>query len=173
MIKGFILKVLSVAYAMIHQHRIDLLRKKFNVPASVSINDISLEGHIIIDEFTYLNDYTRVDSGDHSKIKIGKHCAIGRFVHITSKTHDLIQPTTDELNSTIRLREADVIIGNYVWIGDKVTILPGVEVGDYAVIAAHAVVTKNVKPFEVVGGVPARHIRFNESHYRFSSLSNS
>lgn len=162
-----------MAYMMFHQHRRDQLRGKFNVPISVSFNDISLEGQITIDEFTYLNDYTRVDSGDHSKVKIGRYCAIGRYVHITSKTHDLIQPTTDELNSTIRLKESDVIIGNYVWIGDKVTILPGVQVGDYAVIAAHAVVTKNVKPFEVVGGIPARHIRFNESHYKFSSISNS
>lgn len=48
-----------------------------------------------------------------------------------------------------------VIIGNNVWIGDKATILPGVTIGDGSVIAANAVVTKDVPPYSVVGGNPA------------------
>lgn len=57
-----------------------------------------------------------------------------------------------------------VVIGNDVWIGAYVSILPGVNIGDGAVIAAGAVVTKDVKPYAIVGGVPAKVIR-----YRFSS----
>lgn len=53
-----------------------------------------------------------------------------------------------------------VAIGNDVWIGANVVILPGVEVGDGAILAAGAVVTKDVKPYSIVGGVPARHIRY-------------
>jgi acetyltransferase-like isoleucine patch superfamily enzyme len=56
------------------------------------------------------------------------------------------------------------IIGNDVWIGDHVIILEGIRIGDGYVIAAGAVVTKNVEPYEIVGGVPAKHIS-----YRFDS----
>jgi acetyltransferase-like isoleucine patch superfamily enzyme len=53
---------------------------------------------------------------------------------------------------------APVTIVNYVWIGSRATILPGVTIGEGAVIAAGAVVTTNVEPYVVVGGVPARPI---------------
>lgn len=56
-----------------------------------------------------------------------------------------------------------VVIGNDVWIGANVCILPGVHVGDGAVIAAGAIVTKDVPPYAIVGGIPAKVIR-----YRFS-----
>lgn len=54
-----------------------------------------------------------------------------------------------------------VVIGNNVWIGDKATILPGVTIGDGSVIAANAVVTKDVPAFSVVAGNPAHVIRKN------------
>ena len=50
-------------------------------------------------------------------------------------------------------------IGDNVWIGDKVTILPGVHIGDGAVIGANAVVVKDVRPYTVVGGNPAKIIK--------------
>jgi acetyltransferase-like isoleucine patch superfamily enzyme len=52
------------------------------------------------------------------------------------------------------------VIGNDVWIGARVTIGRGVRIGDGAVIAAGAVVTQGVQPYEIVAGVPARHVRF-------------
>ena len=122
---------------------------------------------MVIGEFTYINEFSRIDSGKCSKVTIGRHCAIGRFVHITSKTHSLLSPTTDENTLVIEQEEDDVFIGNYVWIGDKVTILPGVKIGDYAIVGAHSLVTRDVRPFEIVGGAPASHIRFNLTHYRY------
>ncbi len=62
-------------------------------------------------------------------------------------------------NSAIRDNRT-VVIGNDVWIGAYVSILPGVRIGDGAVIAAGAVVTKDVEPYAIVGGVPAKKIRY-------------
>jgi acetyltransferase-like isoleucine patch superfamily enzyme len=62
-----------------------------------------------------------------------------------------------------------VEIGNDVWIGYGVTILAGVRIGDGAIVAAGAVVTKDVEPYDIVGGVPAKHIkhRFTEEQREF------
>lgn len=169
MANQIIKRIASKILRLANQYSKEQLRTRFNLPPTVSYEFLSLEGNILIGDHTYLNDYTRVDTGVSSKVVIGKHCAIGRFVHITSKTHNLSQPTTDDLHPEIAEHEADVLIGDFVWIGDKVTVLPGVQIGSYAIIAAHAVVTSNVKPFEIVGGVPARHIRFNQQHYKYSS----
>ena len=54
---------------------------------------------------------------------------------------------------------APVVIGDDVWIGSRVIILPGVKIGNGSVIGAGAVVTKDVEPYSVVGGVPAKLIR--------------
>lgn len=56
--------------------------------------------------------------------------------------------------------KGDTVIGNDVWIGEKSIILPGVEIGDGAIIAAGSVVTKNVEPYSIVGGIPAKLIKY-------------
>jgi len=53
-----------------------------------------------------------------------------------------------------------IIIGNDVWVGDGVVILDGVSIADGAVLGAHAVITKNVEPYAIVGGNPARVIKY-------------
>lgn len=166
-------KMMSMFLRWANDYNAEWLRTKHHFPASVSFYNASFDGTVIIGENTYINDYSRIDSGENSKVTIGRNCAIGRFVHITSKTHDLTQPTTDIDRPVLKTTEADVLIGNCVWIGDKVTVLPGVTIGDYAVIAAHCVVNKNVQPFEIVGGIPMRHIRFNTEHEKFDSQKNN
>jgi len=61
--------------------------------------------------------------------------------------------------------KGDTIVGNDVWLGHNATIMGGVKIGDGAIIAAHSVVTKNVAPYAIVGGNPAKEIRkrFNEA----------
>lgn len=90
-------------------------------------------------------------------IEIGDDTILGPGVSIFSENHII-----DELNIPIvnqGERRADVIIGNGVWIGTKATILCGVTIGDGAVIGAGAVVTKDVQPFTIVGGIPAKLLR--------------
>ena len=66
--------------------------------------------------------------------------------------------------------KGNIVVGNDVWIGTKVTILSGVHIGDGAVIAAGSVVTKNVAPYAIVGGVPAKLIRFRVPEHLIEKL---
>lgn len=66
-----------------------------------------------------------------------------------------------------------IIIGNDVWIGARVTIMDGVSVGNGAVIASGAVVTKDVPPYAIVGGVPAKVIRYRASECKISEYTES
>ena len=98
-----------------------------------------------------------------NQINIGDNCLTGKWVTISDNDHG----TTSIDNLKIRPQDRDivskgpVIIGKNVWIGDKATILGGVTIGDGVVIAANAVVTKDVPPYSVVGGIPARIIKSN------------
>ena len=84
-------------------------------------------------------------------IKIGDNVQIGPHVTIVTDNHDLAHRNV--------LRCKGVTIGNNVWIGAEVKIMPGVHVGDNAVLAGGAVVTKDVPPGAIVGGNPAKVIR--------------
>ena len=90
---------------------------------------------------------------DQGGIVLGEGTLVGHQVSIATINHDL--DPDDRGSMTFR----PVMIGKNVWIGDHASILPGVTIGDGAVIAAGAVVTKDVPPRTVVGGVPARAIR--------------
>jgi len=96
-------------------------------------------------------------------IRIGNDLSIGPEAVILSIGHD---PKSPVFSST----GGEVIIGNYVWIAARVMILPGVNIGDGAVIAAGSVVTKDVAPYTIVAGVPAKHIgeRNRQLNYKLS-----
>ena len=125
------------------------------------------------------------------KIKIGRFCSIGQnlmnkfSLHPSSdfvSTHPSFFSTNKQAGFTFvnenRFNEskyADIdqkyysIIGNDVWIGNDVKIMEGVRIGDGAIIGTGAIVTKDVEPYTVVGGVPAKIIkkRFNEQQIAF------
>lgn len=90
---------------------------------------------------------------DQGGIVIGDGVLIGHNVVIATINHGL-DPKEERKN-----HYAPVAIGNHAWIGSNATILPGVTVGEWAVVAAGSVVTKNVEPYTVVGGVPAKVIK--------------
>lgn len=90
---------------------------------------------------------------DQGSITIGDGSLIGHNVVLVTINHDL-NPKENRKN-----HYAPIKIGSHVWIGSNATVLPGVTVGDWAVIAAGAVVTKDVPARTVVGGVPAKILK--------------
>lgn len=88
---------------------------------------------------------------------IGENVSISAGTWLITGTHDMNDPLFPDAYSPI-------VIGNYAWIGVRATILGGVTIGEGAVVMAGAVVTRDVPPFAVVGGVPARVIRQRELH---------
>ena len=95
--------------------------------------------------------------GCSGSLRIGDNVMISHRVTIVAENHnfsDLTRPMNDQ-----GVNNKGVIIGDDVWIGACATILDGVTIGDHAIIAAGAVVTRDVEPFAIVGGVPARTIK--------------
>lgn len=91
---------------------------------------------------------------DYAEIRIGNNCLIGPNVGIYTASHD-ISP-----NDRYKTGFAEPIKrGNNVWIVGNACVLPGVTIGDGAVIAAGSVVSEDVEPFTVVGGIPAKFIK--------------
>lgn len=130
-------------------------------------------------KFTYL-------AGDcfFRDVKIGRFCAIASGVRMGLGFHPLemvsIHPAfySTELQTKKNFAKKNSFedhlpgeIGNDVWIGANAVILDGVKIGDGSVIAAGSVVNRDVEPYEVVGGVPIKHIRYRFSDQIVSELS--
>lgn len=152
----------------------------------VYLKNVIKNPNIEVGDFTIYNDFVH-DPADFEKnnvlyhypvngdkLKIGKFCSIacGAKFLFTSGNHTLRSLSTytfpifyEEWGlDTKNIRDAwdnkgDIVVGNDVWIGYEAVILSGVTIGDGAIIGSRAVVTKDVPPYTIVGGVPARAIR--------------
>lgn len=153
---------------------------------TIYLKNVITDPNIKIGDYTIYNDFVR-DPRDfqknnvlyyypvnHDKLVIGKFCSIAcgaKFI-FTSANHTLKSLSTypfpiffeewgfDSVNITEAWdKKGDIVIGNDVWIGYETVILSGVTVGDGAIIGTRAVVTKDVPPYTIVGGIPARCIR--------------
>jgi acetyltransferase-like isoleucine patch superfamily enzyme len=125
----------------------------------IGTNFYNPEG-VEVGEGSIIGKHAFLDGRD--KLKIGNHVDIASDVMIYNSEHDL---AADDFAAT----QAPVEIGDYVFIGPRAIILPGVKIGKGAVVAAGAVVTKDVEEFAIVGGVPAKVIgeRQNKDlHYK-------
>lgn len=115
---------------------------------------------------TSINGPCFIGSGGGARVVIGKHCAVGHNLRIRTRNHSThfasVQDKFQRAHGFVDLSvyKGDVVIGNACWLGDNVIVLPGVEIGDGAVIGAGAVVTKDVPPFAITAGTPARVIRY-------------
>lgn len=109
-----------------------------------------------------------------SKSTLGNYCSVGDRSVIGPGEHDVSSISTSAVFQNGSIYDAwtkePCTIGSDVWIGTQAVVLRGVHVGHGAVIAANAVVTKNVLPYAIVGGVPARLIRFRFSEERIEQL---
>lgn len=105
--------------------------------------------NIEIGEDTIIGEWAVLDGRD--TIQVGNHVDIASTVMIYNSEHDI----NSEHFAAVKM---PVVIEDYVFIGPRAIILPGVKVGKGAVVAAGAVVTKDIEPFMIVGGVPARPI---------------
>ena len=120
-----------------------------------------------IGDYTSINRNTLIESGT-----IGKFCSIAANVSIGLAEHPMHHLSTHvatydapvfgliTASKDVPQSKAEPLIGHDVWIARGATILRGVTIGDGAVVAAGSVVTKNVPPFAVVGGNPAKVIRY-------------
>jgi len=122
--------------------------------------------HITIGDDTLIGEKASLDGrkqlpDSQGGLEIGNHVDIASEVMIWTSEHDVH-------DATMKAIEAQVTIGDYVFIGPRAIILPGVSIGEGAVVAAGAVVTKDVPPKAIVAGVPAKVIgerQVKELHY--------
>lgn len=153
---------------------------------TVYLKNIITNPNIIVGDYTIYNDFvsdpTRFETNNvlyqypinHDRLLIGKFCSIAcgaKFI-FTSANHTLKSLSTypfplffEEWGLDKREvasawdNKGDIVIGNDVWIGYEAVVLSGVRIGDGAIIGARAVVTRDVPPYTIVGGVPATEIR--------------
>jgi len=152
----------------------------------VYLKNVITRDNIHVGDYTIYNDFVN-DPRDFEKnnvlyqypingdkLIIGKFCSIacGAKFMFTSGNHSLKSLSNytfpiffDEWDLDKKQitqawdNKGDIIIGNDVWIGYEAVIMPGVKIGDGAIIGTRAVVTKDVEPYTIVGGVPAKPIR--------------
>ena len=164
---------------------------------TVYLKNVITESVIEIGDYTMYNDFVN-DPRDFEKnnvlyhypingdkLKVGKFCSIacGAKFLFTSANHTMHSISTypfpiffeewglDVANITSAWdNKGDIVIGNDVWIGYEAVVLSGVTIGDGAIIGTRAVVTKDVPPYTIVGGIPAKPIRKRFSDEVISKL---
>lgn len=166
---------------------------------TVYLKNVITDPEIIVGKFTIYNDFVHNPCDfeknnvlyhypvNHEKLIIGNFCSIACGVKFlfNSANHTLKSLSTypfvlmyDEWNMDKKDvakgwdNKGDIIIGNDVWIGYNAIIMAGVKIGDGAIVAAGAVVVKDVAPYTIVGGVPAKMIRKRFSAETIAILQN-
>jgi acetyltransferase-like isoleucine patch superfamily enzyme len=116
---------------------------------------------ITIGDNVYLGDFSIV-RGTRCKINVGDNCIIGQGVQLIATNHKYLDKTVLVKEQDIDIEKNGISIGKDCWIGSGSCILPGVCIGDGAVIGAHSVITKNVKSYSVVVGNPGKQIKVRQ-----------
>jgi len=143
------------------------------------VNDCTFDKYVVIfgNCIIYNSNiglYSYIQNGGRiSNCDIGKFCSIAGSVSIAPGIHSTVMvsthPSLYQKSTPLPLVFAKhddiipnkrVIIENDVWIGEKVVILDGIKIGNGAIVASGSIVTKDVEPYSIVGGVPAKHIKY-------------
>ena len=119
----------------------------------VYLKAVDSAARLRISDFVFIGAGSEIDVVEN--VTIGAHTLIAPGVFITDHAHNIRRDARIDEQGITR---GPVIIGADVWLGAKSIVLPGVTIGDGAVIGAGAVVTKTVEPYTIVAGVPARVI---------------
>ena len=163
---------------------------------SVFLKNVVTAPNILVGDYTYYDDavdpigfeknnvlFNYPEFGD--KLIIGRFCAIasGTTFIMGSANHRMSSVTTYPFhvfggawqeNTPSHLSQlphkGDTIIGNDVWIGRESVIMPGVKIGDGAIVAAYSIVTKDIEPYTIWGGNPAKFIKKRFDEELISSL---
>lgn len=117
-------------------------------------------GGVEIGKCSGINHYT--DIGGRGGLKIGNYVMIGPYCQVLTAEHNY-----QDLNKPIYLQGikcGQVVIEDDAWIGTHVVILPNVRIGKGAIVGAGSVVTKDVKPYSIVAGAPAKLIKYRYSN---------
>ncbi|MEZ4911878.1 MAG: CatB-related O-acetyltransferase [Saprospiraceae bacterium] len=149
--------------------------------------------NIIVGDYTYYDDFENIENFEKNvkyhfdfigdKLVIGKFCMIASDVKfIMNGANHLTDALTSypfaifgngweaAMDNKSYPNKGDIFIGNDVWIGYNATIMAGVTIGDGAIIATNSTVIKNVEPYSVVGGNPAKEIKKRFSEATISKL---
>ncbi|MDG2969570.1 acyltransferase [Pseudomonas extremaustralis] len=145
-----------------------LRRQGATLGSLVMLNDVEFEGGVArfsIGTGSFIGKRTFIQL--HAPVRIGAHVAINDGVRILTGSHGLDDPAW-------RLKVAPVAIGDYAWIATGAMILPGVTIGEGAVVGAGSVVNRDVEPFTVVAGNPARVVRLRAARtFTYSPVRSS
>nr|WP_066354376.1 CatB-related O-acetyltransferase [Aliarcobacter skirrowii] len=174
MIKSIIKKIL-VTYKMVMLNKKNKIQKNCVIGKKVTLNNCILDDYSRVAEYASIHN-TEVGKysslGRYSKIthtKIGKYCSISWDTTINAVGHEIHKLTTHSFARRPDLgfgvkkdgrRYQKVIIKNDVWIGANSVIMPGITIGNGAIIGAGAVVTKDVPDYAIVVGVPAKIVKY-------------
>ncbi len=128
--------------------------------------------NVVIKRKSYFGDGSQIVVGNNSQlgqnsrlngpIRIGSYVMMGPDVIMMAVTHDISDHTKYMIDPTNPSIEKQIIIGDNVWIGTRVIILPGVEIGNNCIIGSGAVVTKSFPNNCVIGGVPAKILKLRK-----------